>query len=915
MPKKKTKLKSMTSGDIRRSYLEFFEARGHTIIPSMSLVPGGDKTLLFTNSGMVQFKDVFLGTGSRPYTRAVDTQKCMRVAGKHNDLDDVGRDDSHHTFFEMLGNWSFGDYYQEEAIGWAWELLTEVWKLPKDRIWATVFEDELGEIPRDDEAAESWLKQPGFKGDQLLFFGREENFWEMAETGPCGPDSEIFYDRGPEYCDKDGEKDHTCEINGNCQRFLELWNLVFIQYNRSSPTNLQPLPAKHVDTGMGFERMVSVLQDVDSNYKTDLFTPLLDTVQDLAHHSEAEREEHFTAYRVIGDHARAASFLIADGVVPGNIGRNYVSRMIIRRGSRFGSSIGLNEPFMAEVAKSVIDEYGEAYPELLRNRKAILQTLTEEETRFHRTVDTGVTYLKNMMDEIEASGSSIIPGKRSFDLYATYGLPLEITRDIARESGFEVDEPGFREAMEAHRLTSGGGRAIGELTEENISIYQNLLVQLKEAGKLEPNGVSYDPYALIEMHGPVIAILKEGELVEEASSGEGIEMVIPSTPFYVEAGGQVSDTGTISSLNDKDWEFRVEEAREPVQGLIIHSGAVVDGAPHIGDNARAEIDLDQRMAIMRNHTATHLLHGALHVVLGEHARQAGSLVAPDRLRFDFTHPEAVTPDELVQIERWVVDAILANYELVIQHQSQKEAIDSGAMALFGETYGEQVRTISIGGDKKISYELCGGTHVPETGVIGPFLIISEGSVAAGIRRIEAVTGFKAQERIREQLAQLKRISDALGVPTEELDDRIMSLIDERDDFEKRVSSMRNVAAMAAYRALKPSEVGGIPFLTAHFEDADPEILRSLTDRFREDNPTGVAVFSTSSEDKPLFIAAVSEDLVARGLHAGNLVKEVSKIVGGGGGGKPDLAQAGGNDMTRLDDALDSVSTWIERHLK
>ncbi|MEJ2011946.1 MAG: alanine--tRNA ligase, partial [Anaerolineales bacterium] len=647
------------SAVLRQSFLDFFKERGHTIVPSMSLVPGGDQTLLFTNSGMVQFKDVFLGTGSRPYTRVADAQKCMRVAGKHNDLDDVGRDDTHHTFFEMLGNWSFGDYYKAEAIPWAWQLLTEVWGLPRENLWATCFEDEEGQIPRDDEAAEIWARQPGFNTDQLLFFGREENFWEMADTGPCGPDSEIHLDRGPEYCDKSDVKGHVCRVNGDCQRFLELWNLVFIQYNRSSPTDLQPLPAKHVDTGMGFERLVSVIQNVDSNYLTDLFQPMIQKVRKLAGHEENQVMEHFTPYRVIADHARAAAFLIADGVVPGNVGRNYVSRMIIRRASRFGSMIGLDEPFLAEIAETVIENYGEAYPELQRNRKAIRETLSEEEERFHRTIDSGIAHLYELMQEVRSKGTQVLPGDRTFELYATFGLPLEITRDIARESELQVDEAGFHRAMEEHRIASGAGDAMGELVEHDIDIYRNLLKTLKEADKLPPDGVQYDPYEERTREGEVLAILRGNQVVDEANTGDEIGVVLPSTPFYVEAGGQVSDTGLIQAAGKSAWEIAVTDTRQPVSGLIIHTGKVVSGQPRLGDRARASINADRRLDIMRNHTATHLLHAALRKVLGEHVRQAGSLVAPDRLRFDFTHSHAMTEEELERVERWVNEAILS----------------------------------------------------------------------------------------------------------------------------------------------------------------------------------------------------------------------------------------------------------------
>jgi len=496
---------------IRQDFIDFFVEQRHTFVPSSSLVPGGDQTLLFTNAGMVQFKDVFLGVDKRPYNRAANSQKCMRVAGKHNDLDDVGRDDTHHTFFEMLGNWSFGDYYKPEAIDWAWQLLTQVWGLEKGDLWATCFRDDQGDIPEDDEAAVVWRKQPGMNPDHVLFFGRKDNFWEMAETGPCGPCSEIHIDRGLKYCEKQYIPGHVCQVNGDCARFLELWNLVFIQYNRLSPTKLEPLPAKHVDTGMGFERIVSVLQDVSSNYRTDLFTPLLDSVQQMTRHSNEEREENFTPYRVIGDHSRAAAFLIADGVVPGNTGRNYVCRMIIRRAARFGGKIGLNEPFLARVAEKVIEQYGDFYPELVRNRKAILDNLTREEERFQRTVDSGVAKLESLLARLVARGERVLPGRQAFSLYATYGLPVEITRDIAREQGLDVDEPGFRQAMEEHRLASGAGEAFGPLGGEDVDIYRELMAGLEEQGKLQLQGVVYNPYEWLEVEGPLLAMVRDGK--------------------------------------------------------------------------------------------------------------------------------------------------------------------------------------------------------------------------------------------------------------------------------------------------------------------------------------------------------------------------------------------------------------------
>jgi alanyl-tRNA synthetase len=910
----KGKTGSMTSVEIRQSFLDFFEARGHTIVPSMSLVPGGDQTLLFTNSGMVQFKDVFLGTGKRPYKRVADSQKCMRVAGKHNDLDDVGRDDTHHTFFEMLGNWSFGDYYKKEAIEWAWELLTVEWGLPGDKLWATCFEDELGEIPRDDEAAEFWRQQPGFNPEHLLFFGREENFWEMAETGPVGPDSEIHLDRGQKYCEKADEPGHVCQVNGDCQRFLELWNLVFIQYNRSSPTDIHPLPAKHVDTGLGFERVVSVIQDVDSNYRTDLFTPLMDTVQKLAGHTEADRETHLTPYRVIADHSRAATFLIADGVVPGNIGRNYVCRMIIRRASRFGSMIGLIEPFLADVAETVIEHYGDAYPELVRNRQAILQTVTDEERRFHHTVEIGINYLSDIVQATLASKKKVISGDQAFNLYATYGLPFEITRDIARESNLDVEEEGFREAMETHRIASSAGDTLSGLVDDDIEFYQQLLANLLEEGRLGENGVMYDPYSSFSTQGDVLAIIKSGQKVSSASVGDSIGVILPSTPFYVEAGGQVSDTGVLQPTNGENWEMRITDTRQPVDGLIIHFGEVNTGKLKLGAPAKAYLDKQRRLDIMRNHTATHLLHAALRQVLGEHVRQAGSLVAPDRLRFDFTHPQAMTPEEIEKVEDWVNEAILENHGLTIVHQPRDEAIEEGAMALFGETYGDTVRSVSIGVDKRISFELCAGTHVNETGIIGPFLLISEGSVAAGIRRIEAFTGREALRMIRAQRASLQRLAGELGGTPDAVEERVEHLIEERDLLFSKIITVRKQSAFAALDQLIPEDVDGISLLTGQIPEADPEILRDLADRFRANHSNCVVVLASVSDEKPLIVAAISPDLVERDFHAGELVQTIAKIIGGGGGGKPSLAQAGGKDPARVEEALGAVKTWLQERL-
>ena len=907
-----------SGAQIRQDFIDFFEEHGHTFVPSSSLVPGGDQTLLFTNAGMVQFKDVFLGVDKRPYTRAANSQKCMRVAGKHNDLDDVGRDDTHHTFFEMLGNWSFGDYYKQEAIAWAWQLLTDVWGLAKSDLWATCFRDDIGDIPQDDEAADAWRVQPGMDPAHVLFFGRKDNFWEMADTGPCGPCSEIHFDRGLKYCNKQDVAGHVCRVNGDCTRFLELWNLVFIQYNRLGPTQLEPLPAKHVDTGMGFERIVSVLQDVSSNYKTDLFAPLLDRIQELTGHTDEQRAENFTPYRVIGDHSRAAAFLIADGVVPGNTGRNYVCRMIIRRAARFGSLIGLHEPFLAKVAETVIEHYGSFYPELVRNQSTIYANLTREEVRFKRTVESGVAKLESLLARLVARGERILPGGQAFDLYATYGLPLEITRDIAREQDMDVDEIAFKDAMEKHRLASGAGDIFGPLGGEDVDIFRELLSGLQSQGKLGVDGVAYNPYEWLEVEGPVLAMLRDGKPVFKAHPGDQLEVLLPETGFYVESGGQVADTGTIVSTQEPGWEIRVTDMRKPATGIIVHVGEVVRGEPQVSDTAIARVDTQRRQDIMRNHTATHLLHAELRLVLGEHARQAGSLVAPDRLRFDFTHPQALTQDELQRIEMGVNRNILGGYNLNIKYKSLQQAIGEGAMALFGEKYSETVRTITIGGAEPFSYELCGGTHVDETGDIGLFLITSEGSAAAGIRRIEAVTGRGAYELVTRRFRALKKASDLLSAQQEDVPEKIQGVLDDLSDARKQISALRQAQSENAFiRHLEVvPNIKGVSVLTVKLDDVDVDTLRSMTDRFRQRIPSGVAVLaSVSADGKPILVASVSDDLVRRGLHAGELVKFVAAPLGGSGGGRPTLAQAGGKEASGLDQALASVASWVEEKLQ
>ena len=909
--------KRLTGAQIRQQFIDFFVNKGHTPVPSSSLVPGGDQTLLFTNAGMVQFKDVFLGTDQRSYKRAVDSQKCMRVAGKHNDLEDVGRDDSHHTFFEMLGNWSFGDYYKKEAITWAWELLTEVWGLNKDLLYVTYFKDEKAEIPTDEDALLYWQQQPGMDPRHVLPFGRKDNFWEMADTGPCGPSSEIHIDRGVDACDMQDVPGHVCAVNGNCKRYLEIWNLVFIQYNRINSLQLDPLPARHVDTGMGFERIVSLLQGTNSNYRTDLLLPLIQEVQKMTGQSDAERDANFTPYRVIADHARAAAFLIADGVVPGNTGRNYVCRMIIRRAARFGSKLGLNEPFMARVAEVVIQNYSSFYPELLKNRGAILSNLTREEERFQRTVEAGMSQLQEMLDALKQAGQDVLDGHKAFDLYATHGLPLELARDVAQEQGLSVDDVGFLEAMDEHRAASGAGKAFGAMGGEDVDVYRAILENLQAQGRLDLQGVAYDPYAQYEAEGELLAIVSQGSPVEEAHEGDEVELILPKTTFYVELGGQVSDTGTIVSQEEPRWEVEVTDVRRPAAGVVSHIGHVVQGSPRVGDPILATVDLQRRRDIMRNHTATHLLHAELQSVLGEHARQAGSLVAPDRLRFDFTHPEALTAEQLEKIEAGVNRNILENYRLNTVLKNREQAMAEGAMALFGEKYGEVVRTITIGGPDPISYELCGGTHVSETGDIGLFLITSELSAAAGVRRIEAITGRYAYQLVQRRFQALKSAAGMLSSTPEDVPVKLRQLQDELDQTRKRVSSLQQdlTAAEFTRHLTDVPQVAGIPVLSMLLPGADADSLRAMTDRFRQAYPSGVVVLASAPDNRPVIVGAVTDDLVKRGLNAGELVKTVAQVVGGGGGGRPTLAQAGGKDASRLNEALEKVKTYVEDKLK
>jgi len=906
-------MRRMSGAEVRQSFLDFFASKDHLVVPSAPLVPVGDPTLLLTNAGMNQFKNIFLGLEEPKHSRVTDAQKCMRVSGHLNDLEEVGPSPYHHTFFEMMGNWSFGDYYKKEAIRWAWELVTEIWGMEKERLWATIFEDDQGDLPTDEEARGYWQNETDVGHDQILTFGREDNFWVMGPVGPCGPCSEIHYDRGPEYCDRQDEPGHVCAVNGNCARFLEIWNLVFIQYNRGADGVLAELPAKHIDTGLGLDRVTTISQGVKANYETDLFRPIFDRVQEMLHHSDEEVRENKVPYRVIADHGRAVTFLVGDGVIPGNEGRNYVLRMILRRAARFGRKLGFTGPFLGQVAQTVIDMFGDHYDELRRRREFILNVIRQEEERFQRTLDVGLSILDEIMQELRADDKTVIPGVEAFRLYDTFGFPLDLTRDVATEQGFTVDEAGFEAALEEQRARARAAQQFAVSDVEELEVYARLAEDLRAQGRLGPDGVEHPYDQALELESIVLAILRDGEPLKSAREGDEVEVVLAATPFYVESGGQVSDTGILARYDDERdeplWEVDVEEMRQPVPGLIVHVGRVTHGRPRVEDPVWALVDAARRVDIARNHTATHLLHSELRYILGEHVQQAGSLVAPDRLRFDFTHGAMLTQEELDAVEQSVNDAILANYPLLSEEKTYQEAVAAGAMALFGEKYGEQVRVIEIGvPGEPFSQELCGGTHVRHTGEIGLFRIISEGSVGAGVRRMEAVTGRAAQQVVQKRLGVLDAAATHLGTSPEEVDRAVLRMMGELHDRQKEIAQLRRQLARLEFETLlnRVQQVSGVQVLAARVQASDTETLREMTDWLRNQLGSAVIVLGAVIEDKPNFVAAITPDLVERGLKAGNLIKQVARVVGGGGGGRPTLAQAGGRDPDRLDEALELV---------
>jgi alanyl-tRNA synthetase len=873
----------MTGSDIRKSFLDYFAKQGHTVVRSSSLVPDKDPTLLFTNAGMVQFKNVFLGQERLPFARATSAQKCLRISGKHNDLEAVGRDTYHHTFFEMLGNWSFGDYYKAEAIEWAWNLLTKEWSLPKDRLYATVYLN-------DDDAERLWAKISGLPAERISRFGEKENFWEMGETGPCGPCSEIHLDRGPEACDRQDVPGHECRVNGDCARYIELWNLVFIQYNRKENRELEELPSKHVDTGMGLERITAVLQNVLSNYDIDYMRALTATTEQLTGKKYGVNPTADISFRVIDDHARAVSFLIADGVMPSNEGRGYVLRRLLRRAARHGRLIGLEQPFLHEVAKTVAAVMGDAYPELRAEEQRIREVIRTEEERFGETLEKGLALLEEATAKLKRENRQVLSGDVAFRLYDTFGFPLDLTEDILRGESIAVDQPGFEKLMQEQRAR---GREARESTSMESKIQLDRQVRF----------IGYDRLA---GESSVLAIYGNGAGLDEAVEGDEIELLTAETPFYGESGGQIGDRGTVTTARGDIIE--VFDTHHPTPQLTAHRSRVKKGRVQVGDKVQLAVDPKHRQKIKLNHSATHILHSVLRRELGQHVRQAGSLVTPERLRFDFNHSGAIGGEQLALIETKVNQHIREDAGVSIQEVSYDEAIRQGALAFFGDKYGDRVRVVQIG---DFSTELCGGTHVRASGEIGIFKLQSEGGVAAGVRRVEAFTGQGALDLIHNYEQRLKEIGNLVRGSADDAVDKVKKLLERQKELEREIEKLRGQFEKDQIPELlaKQSSVNGTKFLISQVDGVDAKQLRDIADQLKEKIGSGVVVLASAGEANVNLVASVSKELTQR-YHAGNIIKELAGIVGGGGGGRPEFAQAGGKEPAKIAAALKRAEELI-----
>ncbi|MGI6145384.1 MAG: alanine--tRNA ligase [Peptococcia bacterium] len=878
----------LSGNEIREKFLAFFESKGHTRVPSSSLVPYQDPTLLFANAGMNQFKDVFLGLEKRKYTRATSSQKCVRAGGKHNDLDTVGRTARHHTFFEMLGNFSFGDYFKREAITYAWEFLTKELGLPEDKLYATIYKD-------DDEAYELWQELTSIPPERIIRLGEKDNFWSMGDTGPCGPCSEVLIDRGEKYsCGAD------CAIGKcDCDRFLEIWNLVFMQYNRDADGKMTPLPRPSIDTGMGLERITSVVQNVESNYDTDLLNSLIKAIEKLCGRTYYRDQRGF-AFRVIADHIRACTFLISDGVIPSNEGRGYVLRRILRRAIRFGKVLGIDDPFMYKLVSEVVNLMKSAYPELKEKADYIAKVIHREEERFHVTLNEGIQMAQEIVQGLQEKKLTVIPGEEAFRLYDTFGFPLDLTEDIAEEAGLKVDLEGFNRAMEAQRNKARSAR-------QEVNAWDLALTVQNKAGNLP--ATIFNGYDVLENVAEVLAILKDGELVTEAGEGDEVYLIFEQTPFYPEGGGQAGDTGEIIAAQGK---IRIINTKKMPDGKIVHQG-IVSGVVNTGEKVKLLVNKTARRNTANNHTGTHLLHKALQIVLGDHVQQAGSFVEEARLRFDFTHFAALTAEELQKIEDIVNEKIVESLNVEAKEMTLDEAKKTGAMALFGEKYGEIVRVIQI---EDFSKELCGGTHVRNTSQLGLFKIVSESAVGSGLRRIEAVTGPGVRQFLAEKETSLEELSGMLKTPVQEIPQRIRGLMEELKQKEKALEQLEHKFAQLQVKETleQVKKVQDISLLVSRVEARDMETLRNMADMFRDKLGSGVIVLGAVMGEKVNFVVTATKDITAKGVHAGKLIKEIAALTGGGGGGRPEMAQAGGKDVTKLDEALSAVAKLVENQL-
>ena len=890
----------MTGNDLRRRFLAYFERNGHTVVRSSPLVPAQDPTLLFTNAGMVQFKGVFLGEERRDYVRAVTAQKCVRAGGKHNDLENVGYTARHHTFFEMLGNFSFGDYFKRDAVAFCWEFLTRDLGLPAARLKATVFTD-------DNDAFDLWKTVAGMGEDRILRLGEKDNFWAMGDTGPCGPCSEVHFHQGDHLPCAEEQAGRACLGPAcDCDRWLETWNLVFMQFNRDASGAMTPLPKPSIDTGMGLERIAAVVQGVDSNYQTDLFRPLIAHVERLSRKPYGDQEAPDVSMRVIADHARTATFLIADGVTPSNEWRGYVLRRIMRRAMRHGRMLGLAEPFLWDVTGSVVELMGAAYPEIREAHARVAETVKLEEERFAETLDLGMARIREYMEARPAAASLPVDGKFLFMLYDTYGFPLDLAQEVFQDAGWSVPPESlsvFEAEMDAQRERARAGASFGAASGaaagDGVAVYQQLSAELPKPAFLG--------YTSLAAPARILALVADGRRRREAVEGDSVEVLLDRTPAYAESGGQMGDTGLITG---REGQGRIEDTYYRGAQLIVHRVRVTQGALKENDEVAVSVESRRRQGLRQHHTGTHLLHAALRRVLGTHVSQAGSLVAPDHLRFDFSHGAGLKDKEVEQIEQLVNEEVQKNVVVSPSEMDLEDALKSGAMALFGEKYGDRVRVIRIG---DFSTELCGGIHLDATGQIGLFKVVGEGAVASGVRRIEAVTGEDALRHVGQEEAALRESAGLLKIPPLELPKRLQKLLDEQKQLEKQLAQLEARVARSRAQELAAAavEIAGVPVIAARLDGLDPDGLRSVVDTLRERLPSGVICLGAVVDGKVNLVASVSKDLSGR-FPAGRLVQEVAKIVGGGGGGRPDLAQAGGKDPAKIDDALAAVPRFIER---